>query len=65
MPRKKAEFKNLGTLPQGKWRVVKAIPSGIILLACAEHEPMVIIDGRMSTLAARWGGKSSEAEKES
>ncbi len=65
MSRKKAEFKNLGTLPQGEWRMILAIASGAIVLTCEGQEPMMISDGKLTTLVASMRGKTDVATEES
>lgn len=62
MGRKKAEFKNLGTLPKGEWTLVQAVASGSIMLACADHEPMVISDGKLTTLIETMRTKNGAEE---
>ena len=63
MGRPKAEFKNLGTLPPGEWTVVQTLATGSLVLACADHEPMVISNGKLTTLTEAMGGKSNGEEK--
>lgn len=63
MGRKKAEFKNLGTLPKGEWTIVQATVSGSLMLTCAEHEPMVISDGKLVTLNESMGGRADGNEE--
>lgn len=57
MGRSKAEFKNLGKLPKGEWTVVLTVATGSLMLACADHEPMVISNGKLTTLTEAMGGK--------
>lgn len=63
MSRKKAEFTNLGTLPKGEWTIVQATVSGSLMLACAEHEPMVISNGKLTTLSESMKGKADANEE--
>ena len=63
MSRKKAEFKNLGTLPKGEWTMVLSTVSGSIMLVCADHEPMIISNGKLTTLSANMGGRPDGPEE--
>ena len=63
MGRKKAEFTNLGTLPKGEWTIVQATVSGSLLLSCAEHDPMVINEGKLITLDESMRGKTDAKKK--
>ncbi len=65
MARKKAEFKNLGTLESGEWTMVQATTSGAIILTCAGREPMMIQDGKLTTLVASMRGKTDVPTEES
>ncbi len=66
MPRKKAKFKNLGTLPKGEWTVMFAKASGAIILCSAGTEPpMVISDGKLTTLNLSMKGKTDAPTEES
>lgn len=49
MSRKKAEFKNLGTLPKGEWQLTQH-RDGSIICACQDYPPKVIADGKMKDL---------------
>jgi hypothetical protein len=40
--------KIIGTLPPGEWQVAEF--DGVIVLACAEHAPMAIINGELFEL---------------
>lgn len=64
MGRKKAEFKNLGTLPSvtGAWRVTQAA-SGAIILMCGAIDPIVIHEGKMATLNESMKGKADANEE--
>ena len=63
MARKKPEFKKLGTLPKGEWTIVQATVSGSLMLACAEHPPMVIVDGKLTTLSDGMKGKTDATQE--
>jgi len=63
MARKKAEFKNLGTLPTGTWRMLLATASGAIILTDATHEPMCLFEGRLTTLNETMKGKPDANEE--
>lgn len=63
MSRKKAEFKNLGTLPTGEWRMIVATMSGAIILTCPNHEPMCLFEGRLTTLNESMRGKTDANEE--
>ena len=65
MSRKKDEFKNLGKLPPGEWQMVLAKGSGAIILTCEGQEPMMISDGKLTTLVASMGGKTVVQTEES
>jgi len=52
MPRKKAEFKHLGTLPKGEWTMVQS-KSGAIFLACADHQPKILHDGKLTEMTGQ------------
>lgn len=65
MARKKAEFKNLGTLPQGEWLMIQATMSGAIILTCSGHEPMCIFEGKLTTLTESMKGKTDVRTEES
>ena len=65
MSRKKAQFKNLGTLKPGEWQVILAIDSGAIVLTTTNQEPMMISDGKLTTLVASMGGKTVVQTEES
>ena len=49
MSRKKAEFKNLGTLPMGEWSIIQH-RDGAIILACGDQPPKIISEGQMKDL---------------
>lgn len=65
MARKKAQFKNLGKLPPGEWLMVLGVESGAIILTCEGQEPMMISDGKLTTLVASMGGKTVVPTEES
>ena len=63
MGRKKAEFKNLGTLPKGEWRMISAKASGAIILTSPDHEPMCLYEGKLTTLNESMKGKTDGQEE--
>lgn len=65
MARKKQQYKNLGTLPQGKWQMILGTESGAIILTCEGQEPMIISDGKLTTLVASMKGKIDVPTEES
>lgn len=60
MARKKQQFKNLGTLPATgcEWQMLLAVESGAIILTCEGQEPLMISDGKLTTLVASMKGKT-------
>ena len=65
MSRKKAEVKNLGKLPAGWWQVLLVVESGAIILTCKDEEPLMIFEGKLTTLVASMGGKTDVPTEES
>ncbi len=43
-----ASLKFVGELPPGEWRTEKF--GGLLVLACPDHPPMVVKDGKLTSL---------------
>ena len=65
MGRKKAEFKNLGTLKAGTWNVILATASGALILTSQDRdrEPMCLYEGKLMTLNESMKGKTDGTQE--
>ena len=64
MPRKRTQFKNLGTLPSGEWRLIQHV-DGAIIAAASGYPPRLISNGKMQKLSSDAFQEQNDAKKES
>ncbi len=55
-----ANYKLPEELPLGNWTAYPLSPSAIVF-ACPEHEPRILVDGKLSILKPEWAGRYSPA----